>query len=145
MANIFDMMPRFSYSRDLHAHLKGLDITCNSYSAGTTIYGYVLMIMLIVSPIIMVNFYYGIFNRPKFANSWVWLLNVLIASAITFSCAFIQSSSDFKHNRYCSQLHFNTMDCILFGFTAATYTVFACLLISFIIKWKSLNNKKIPA
>lgn len=137
-------MPRFSYSRDLHAHLKGMDITCNTYSSGTTIYGYVAIMLLIVAPIITINFYYGIFNRPKFASIWVWLLNVIVASIIIFCCAFMQPTSDLRHSRYCKDLNFSTTDCMLFGFTAATYTLIACILVSLAIKWWSLNNKKIP-
>jgi hypothetical protein len=143
MPQIFDKFPRISYSSDLHQHLKGLDLKCESYG-GTNIYAWVTFWILLISLILAINYYYVLFNRPKMAKWWVWLINMLMGGIITFFMAYLRANADLNHSNYCKELHFNSADCLLFGLTAFTYTSFLFFIFSMIIKWKSLNNKKIP-
>jgi hypothetical protein len=143
MATFFDKMLRFNYSKDLHEHLKGLDISCSDFTASST-YSFITIIVVILIPIVMLNYYYGIFNRPKLSSFLTWLLNILLCGTIVFIVSMVRTTGDLNSKNYCQDLHFSTVDCMLFGFTAATYAVILSILISLIIKWWSLNNKKIP-
>lgn len=143
MANIFDRAIRLAYSGDLHKHLKGLDPSTCDYS-GTSIYTWTIFIMIPTSLFIILNFYYGFFNRPKFSNRAVWALNVLLACLITFLSAYLRPDGDLRNNNYCESLRFNYVDCALFGFTAAMYSLVLCVTLSFLMKWWSLHNKKNP-
>ncbi len=143
MSTIFDKLLRFAYAKDLHEHLKGYNITCDDYTASST-YGYITTVIFVAAPILMLNYYYGIFNRPKLSSIGTWLLNILGGGAIVFGIAMTKSIGDLKSKNYCQELKFGSTDCILFGATAATYMVLACIIVSVVVKWWSLNNKKIP-
>jgi hypothetical protein len=143
MATFFDKMLRFSYSKDLHDHLKGLDITCQDYTAEST-YSYITILILVFVPIVMINYYYGIFNRPRLSSFLTWMLNILFCGAVVFIASIVRSTGDLNSKNYCQDLRFSSTDCMLFGFTAATYAILLSILISLFIKWWSLCNKKIP-
>ncbi len=144
MAQFFDKVFRSSYSSDLHQHLKGLDIARGESYSGTNIYAWITIWIFMLSLVLMINFYYGLFDRPKFSNFWAWLLNLLASASSIFVMAFLRSTNDLKHANYYKELHFNSADCMLFAFTATSYSVFFCIIFSLLMKWWSLNNKKVP-
>jgi hypothetical protein len=142
--SFWDKVPRFDYARDLHIHLKGWASDCNSGYVGQNVYQSVFLVLLVLAGIFAANFYFGVFNRPKFSRRRVWLLNMLTVSTLVFIWAYIMSSSGMHDGRHCADLHFNGGDCMLFAFTAAIYTALFFTAYSFLIKWFSLNNKRVP-
>jgi hypothetical protein len=145
MPHFFDKLPRLGYASDLHKHLKGLDPNsfCESYT-GTDIYTWISIWMMGVSLILIINFYYGLLNRPKCSKFIYWLLNILATGTIIFGLAYTRVNDDLNNHNYCEELSFGATDCMLFGMTAAVYAIILSIIISFIIKWGSLHNKKIP-
>jgi len=141
--SFFDSLLRFSYSRDLHQHLKGLALDCEGYT-GTAIYQVVSLVLISVSFLIMLNYYYGLFNHPRHTHRWVWLINVLVACGIIGTVAYVMSSRGLPEEMHCKDIHFSGMDCMLFAFTAMVYTFLVCFVFSMIFKWKSVANKKVP-
>ncbi|RYG23787.1 MAG: hypothetical protein EOO01_43985 [Chitinophagaceae bacterium] len=141
--SFFDLVPRFAYSKDLHDHLKGLSVSCESYS-GQSVYQIVSLAILGLSTISIINYYYGIFNRPSFSRAKTWGLNVFLVSSIIGTLAFSMASAGLAEGAHCSYLHFYRADCILFGLTAFAYNVLYCFLLSTSVKWLSVNNKKVP-
>jgi hypothetical protein len=140
----WDKIFRFDYAKDLHAHLKGWAIDCNSGYTRQSIYQSVSVVMIVLVLLGTLNYYYGFFNRPRFSKTSFWLLNMLCISIIIFVMAYIMSSSGLHDGNHCPDLHFYSTDCMLFGFTAVIYTIIFYVVASLIVKWFSLNNKKVP-
>lgn len=141
--SFFDSILRFSYSRDLHQHLKGLSVDCTGYT-GTAVYQLVSLTLLAVSLVIMLNYYYGLFNHPRHTRRWVWLVNILVACGIVGIVAYFMSSAGLNEERHCKDIHFTAMDCLLFAATSMLYTFIVCFIWSMLFKWASVANKKIP-
>ena len=141
--SFFDSILRFSYSSDLHQHLKGLSTDCQNYT-GTAVYQLVSLTLLAVSFLIVLNYYYGLFNHPKHTHRWVWLLNVLVACGIVGTAAYFMAAAGLPEEKHCPDIHFTKMDCALFAATSMLYTFIVCLIFSLIFKWKSVANKKVP-
>jgi len=59
-----------------------------------------------------------------------------------FFMSYLKANGDLQHNNFCKELHFSSIDCMLFAFTTAIYTLIACLIFSAVLKWKSRHNKK---
>lgn len=140
---LFEALGLYSTQNGLGEHLRGLNLTCEDYT-GQSIYNTVFICLLSVNSIIIINYYYGIFNRRPFNRWWWWLINVLAGSIALFVIAFMYSNNDLESGNYCKDLIMSTSDCSGFGFTAATYSVAWSCLLSLIIKWKSSINKKVP-
>ena len=141
--SFFDSILRFSYSRDLHQHLKGLSVDCAGYNSNS-VYQIISLTLLAVSFLIMLNYYYGIFNHPRHTRMWVWLINILVACGITGTVAYFMAAGGLPEERHCKDIHFTSMDCVLFSATAMLYTFLVCFIFSLLFKWKSVANKKIP-
>lgn len=141
--SFFDSILRFNYSRGLHQQLKGLSLDCNGYN-GSSAYQLVSLTLLITAGVLALNYYYGLFNRPRFARFWIWFLNLLVACGIVGTVAYMQAYSPLQTGRFCPELRFSGMDCLLFSLTAMVYTALVFLLFSALIKWKSVSNKKVP-
>ena len=141
LCNVFGL-----YGQGLHEHLMGIDKDCNytEASASQSIYILVFFCLLIINSLIMVNYYYGSFNRPKFSKIIYWLLNVLLGSIFLFAIAFFYTNNDLEAENFCDQLIIYRADCIGFGITVAIYSIVWSLIFSVIIKFSSKNNKKIP-
>ncbi|WP_162902990.1 hypothetical protein [Taibaiella koreensis] len=131
------------YGGDLHDQLQGLDTNCEDYT-GSHIYQIVGIVQLIVSLLVMLNFYYGLFNHPRFTYRRVWLVNVLTACFITGGFAYWSAVRYLPAEKHCADLHFTALDCLGFAFTAMLYTALFCFIASLLLKWKSITNKKIP-
>jgi len=140
---MFDSMIRFGYSNDLHDHLKGLDVECNDFTA-TSIYQIVFWIIIGSGLLIMINFYRGLFHRPKFTSKIVWLLHLLVVATIAFVYSYFRSMADLNSGNFCQDLHFSGSDCLLFALTAACYAFLFCLIISLVLKFLSIHHRKIP-
>lgn len=141
--SFFDHVFRLGYSRDLHQQLKGLSSDCASYSGGA-VYQITGIIMITVSLLLMLNYYYGLFNNPRFTHRRVWLINILVACVLTGGFAYFHATTFLPEEKHCPDIHFSVLDCALFGFTTALYTALTCILFSMIFKWKSIANKKVP-
>ena len=96
--SFFDSILRFSYSRDLHQHLKGLSVDCTGYT-GNSAYQVVSLAMLVISLLVMINYYYGLFNHPRHTRRWVWLINVLVACGITGAIAYVLGTAGLPARR----------------------------------------------
>jgi hypothetical protein len=141
--SFFDSILRFSYSRDLHQHLKGLSVDCTGYT-GNSVYQFVSLVLLATGLLIMINYYYGLFNHPRYTRTWFWLLNVLIACGITGTAAYFMAAAGLPEEQHCKDIHFSSMDCLLFAATAMLYSFLMCIIYSLLLKWKSVANKKVP-
>ncbi len=141
--NIFDSFLRFSYSRDLDEHLKGLSLDGDSYSS-QSVYQIVSLIVISLSIVSVLNYYFGFFNRPTFSRILSWVLNVVGVSVIVGIISYSMAASGVPDGAHCSYLHFFKTDCLLFALTAYTYTTVLCIILSTTFKWFSENNKKVP-
>jgi hypothetical protein len=141
--SFFDSILRFSYSRDLHQHLKGLSLDCQGYT-GNAIYQTVSLTLLALSFLLMLNYYYGLFNHPRHTRRWAWLINILAACGIAGAVAYFMAAAGLPEDMHCKDIHFTRMDCMLFAATAMLYTFLVCFIFSMLFKWKSVANKKIP-
>lgn len=142
VATIFESFNLYS-AEGLGPHLSGLSTDCSSLS-NQSIYNIIFICILTLNTIIMINYYYGFFNRVKFTNLLTWFLNLIIGSGIVFLIAYFYANNDFETNNFCQNLTITHSDCIGFGLTAFIYSILWSLIVSFIIKWKSSNNKKVP-
>lgn len=141
--SFFDHLIPLGYSDGLHQQLKGRAVDCNGYS-GNTAYPLISIVMLSVSLIVMLNYYYGLFNNPRFTHRRVWLLNIVVASCMVGFFAYFRAARYLPEGKHCETIHFTVMDCMLFAFTAMIYTALTCILFSLLLKWKSISNKKVP-
>jgi len=150
LASIFEIFGFYSTSNGginppgLGEHLLGLTIECAPPSGGLSIYFIVFLCIVTLNTIIILNYYYGFFNRVKFTNLLTWFLNIMISSGIIFLIAYLYANNDFETKNYCQTLTITKSDCVGFGLSAFIYAIIWSLIISFIIKWKSSNNKKVP-
>jgi hypothetical protein len=142
--SFFNHLPKLGYSRDLHKHLRGLSVTtCDSYN-GDAVYQITSIVIIIVSLLLMANYYYGLFNNPRYTRRRIWLIHLFVAATISGTFAYHRAANGLPQGRHCDQISFSVLDCALFGFTAAIYTCLLCFLFSLLLKWKSIANKKIP-
>jgi uncharacterized membrane protein YbhN (UPF0104 family) len=141
--SIFESFGFYSSANGLGEHLKGLDVKCSDYT-NQSIYNIIIICIFLISSLLIVNYYYGLFNRPNFTNRLTWILHVLISSLIIFVISFLYAYNDYSTGNYCKELSMTSNDCIGFGFATAIFSTLWCIIFSMIIKWKSNNNKKIP-
>lgn len=141
--SFFDRLFYLGYSRDLHQQLKGHAINDSGYS-GVAAYSVVSIVLLVVSLIVILNYYYGLFNNPRFTHRRVWLLNIVVASCTVGFFAYFQATGYLPEDKHYVDFRFSHLDCMLFAFTAMIYTAFTCIFFSLLFKWKSISNKKIP-
>lgn len=140
---LFETLGLYSTQNGLAEHLRGMNLKCEDYT-GQSIYNIVFICLVSINSIIIINYYYGIFNRRPFNRWWWWLINVLAGSVILFFIGFMYPNNDLESGNYCKDLVMSTADCSGFGFTASIYSFIWCCLLSMIIKWKSSVNKKVP-
>lgn len=140
--NFFDHLVRLGYSHDLHEQLKGLDM--EGETNGNSIYQLTGFLIIGISLLTMLNYYYGLFNNPRFTHRRTWLLNLLVPSTAIGLFAYFQAARYLPEDKHYSELHFSITDCALFGVNEMLLCMIACLLWSLLLKWKSVANKKIP-
>jgi hypothetical protein len=143
LPGLFEAIGLYSTSGGLGEHLRGFDIDCQTMSRQST-YSIVFLFMIFVNAVIMLNYYYGLLNRNPFNKFGWWLMNVLTGAFIIYIIAWLQPHRDLMNGNYCKDLNFHSVDCMGFGLTAAIYSVTWSVLLSLLIKWKSIVNKKIP-
>lgn len=143
LISLFESLGLYSSSNGLGDHLRGLDVECNDY-VNQSIYNLVFLCVFLINGFILLNYYYGLFNRVKFTNLFTWLINISIGALILFLISFIYTNNDFISGNYCQDLSITTEDCIGFGLVSAIFSILWSLIFSFIIKWWSINNKKVP-
>ena len=142
--SIWDKIFRFDYSKDLHIHLKGWAVDCNSGYTRQSAYQTICLLILVITAVGALNYYRGYFNKPRFSKLWFWLLNLIVLAGIVFTSAYVISAAGIKEGSHCPDLHFYSTDCILFGLTAVIYTALLFFGFSLMIKWWSLNNNRVP-
>jgi len=143
LINIFEALGLYSSKNGLGEHLRGLDIKCNDYT-GQSIYAIVFGCLFVINFLIIVNYYYGLFNRIPFNRWWWWLIQVLAGSLISSVIAFMYPYNDLSTGSYCKDLQMTNSDCFGFAVTVFIYSIIWCLILSAAIKWKSSVNKKVP-
>lgn len=143
LITIFESLGLYSTQNGLAEHLRGLDLKGQDYSDQSK-YSMVFLSLFLINILIIVNYYYGLFNRIPFNKFLWWLLNVIVGSLILFSIAFLYSNNDLETGNYYSQLSITTSDCVGFGLTTAIFSFLFSCIISIMIKWKSSVNKKVP-
>ncbi|MDI9358306.1 MAG: hypothetical protein QM528_05125 [Phycisphaerales bacterium] len=133
------------YSTSLSEHLRGFNIQCNGYT-GPNIYLFVLILFFIVNTAIVINYYYGLFNHPKFTKRINWAFGVLLSSLIMFAIAWNYPYQDIQNHQVCKTLlpNISGWDCFGFGLTAFIWSLIYCTALSFFIKSGSTSNKRIP-
>ena len=141
--NFFDRLFRLGYSSGLHKQLKGLSDDGNGYT-GTPVYQVTGIVLIVVSLIVMLNYYYGLFNNPRFTHRRIWLVNILAAAGIAGFFAYFRAAAYLPKEKHSAEIHFSALDCTLFAFTVMIYTTVICIILSLLFKWKSIANKKVP-
>lgn len=142
--SFFDKLFKLGYSSGLHEHLKGQAVDCSDDYHAASVYQATGFAILGISLLLMLNFYYGLFNNPRFTHRRTWLLNILVACGIIGFVSYFSAASGLAEGKHCADLQFTLSDCMLFAFTEMIYTAIVCLIVSLLIKWKSVSNKKIP-
>jgi hypothetical protein len=143
LPGLFEAIGLYSTSGGLGDHLRGMGIDCHDFSRQSA-YHMVFLVMIFADIIIMLNYYYGLLNRYPFNKVVWWLVNVLAGALTIYLIAYLGPHKDLVNSDYCEQLVFHESDCMGFGFTAAIYSVIWSVLLSPLLKWKSIVNKKIP-
>lgn len=143
LISIFEGLGLYSTQYGLGEHLRGLDLECNDYTRQST-YGMIFIYLFAINSIIIINYYYGFFNKVPWNRWWKWLINIIVGAIVIFVIAFMYCNNDITTGNYCKQLVIGTSDCIGFGLTAAIYSLIWSCILSFIIKWKSSINRKVP-
>jgi len=143
LITLFESFDLYSTQNGLSEHLRGLDINGTAYT-DQSIYSMVFLSLFIVNSLIVINYYYGVFNRIPFNRVIWWLVNVIIGSIILFFVAYLYANNDFSTGNIYSELSVTSSDCVGFGITSAIYSILWCTFLSTIIKWKSSVNKKVP-
>ena len=141
---LFESLGLYSAQDGLGEHLRGLAVNCRDGYTGQSIYNVVFIYLFVINFVIIVNYYYGLFNRRPFNRWWWWLINVLAGAVILYVIAFIYPDNDLATGNYCPTLKMKTADCMGFGLTAAIWSAVFAVLLSVIIKWGSGVNKKVP-
>lgn len=140
---LFESLGLYSSASGLGEHLRGLDVQCTDFT-NQSIYNIVFLCIFIINLLIVLNYYYGVFNRVNFTNFLSWFLNILSGSLIIFFIAFLYANNDFVTGNFCPDLSISSADCVGFGVTAAIFSLVWSFILSVCIKWKSSNNKKVP-
>lgn len=143
LVTIFESLGLYSAANGLGDHLRGLDIKCEDY-INQSVYNVVFLCLIIINSLVVINYYYGLFNRVNFTNFLSWLINVLVGSLFLFFIGYLYANNDFSTGNYCQELSITHSDCIGFGLTASIFSILWSLILSMVIKWKSSNNKKVP-
>lgn len=140
---LFELLGLYSAAGGLGEHLQGLGMDCSELN-GRSLYNLVFIYLFVVNSLIILNYYYGIFNRRPFNRLGWWFLNTLAGAVILFTIAFVYPYNDLSTGNYCSQLSITEEDCFGFGLTAAIFSFLWSCILSVLIKWKSSVNKKVP-
>ena len=143
IAPLFESLGLYSTNNGLGEHLKGMGLDCNDYSRQST-YNLIALYLIVINSLIIINYYYGLFNRIPFNRLQAWLINVLMGAIILLVIAWSYPHQDLTAGAYCKDLKINSSDCAGFAITAAIYSVLWSFLLSMAIKWKSPINKKLP-
>jgi magnesium-transporting ATPase (P-type) len=143
LITIFEALGLYSAQNGLGEHLRGLDLECNEYSR-QSIYNIIFICLFGINTILVINYYYGIFNRRPFNRWWWWLFNCLAGAVAVFAIALIYTNNDLSTANYCKDLQMTGADCVGFAITAAIFSFAWCIILTFLIKWKSSINRKVP-
>ena len=125
LIGFFEALNLYSSQNGLGEHLQGLDVQCNDYTR-QSIYNMVFIWLFTVNSLVIINYYYGLFNRRPFNRWWWWLINALAGSVVVFGAAFMYSDNDLSTGNYCKDLQMSEGDCLGFGLTAAIFSFFWC-------------------
>ena len=95
-------------------------------------------VLLLLSVLVTLNFYLGLFNQHRWSSKFVWLINYIVA-AIAF---FIYSNFKIQHAIALAKLPTS----LAFNFNLTSVIYFTCLyiILSIILKYFSSSNSKIP-
>lgn len=142
LIGLFESLGLYSDQNGLGDHLRGLDLQCLDYSQ-QSIYSVLFLYLFAINSLIIINYYYGLFNRVPM-NKWGWwFVNVLIGAFALFCIAYFNTKNDLDPINYCKNLKITLGDCYGFGATAAIYSFLYCIILSYIIKWRSNVNKTV--
>jgi len=141
---LFESLGLYSAQNGLGEHLRGLAINCRDGYTGQSIYNLVFLYLFAINTLLVLNYYYGLFNRRPFNRWWWWLINVLTGAVVLYIIAFIYPDNDLATHNYCASLRITSSDCSGFALTAAIFSFVWCLILSLVIKWTSSVNKKVP-
>ncbi|MGN7986144.1 hypothetical protein ACTJKC_02330 [Pedobacter sp. 22226] len=118
----------FGYQTDLGTHLRGWDITCDSFS-GSNLYLEIFLVMIAIS-FGLFALMYLIIDRftARFSSKLSWWITALVGAIMNFGIAFSLPTTIDR----CDQLNFGRTDLMLFG-TANAFWGLVCfaLLTSF--------------
>lgn len=143
LISLFEALGLYSTQNGLSEHLRGLDLECNDYIR-QSVYGVIFIYLFAINTLIVINYYYGLFNKVPWNMWWKWLINILVGAVIVFVIAYMYSNNDLSTGNYCKELNMTASDCIGFGITAAIYSLVWSCILSLLIKWKSSINRKVP-
>ena len=113
------------------------DVNLDNYLYAT-VPGYLRigLVLLISSFIISALFYYLV--APVRKQTLLWFLFSLANAVINFGYALYYTLTPLINNEIEPDLQWTSLDCIFFGVTNVIWSFVAFVLISFIIKWKSI-------
>jgi hypothetical protein len=143
LITIFESLNLYSVQGGLAEHLRGMNLEGEAFSR-QSIYNMVFLALFLINSIIIVNYYYGLFNRIPFNRTIWWIINVFFGALIMFLIAFLYSNNDFESGNFYPDLNITTSDCVGFGITTSIFSLLWSTLLSVLIKWNSSVNKKVP-
>ena len=124
---------------DLGDHLRGLDIICEGYGA-TSWYTYIGSAMVTLTLLSYATQYHFI-DSNRYSGRLHLFITSIILMVINFLIAFSIPFNALQTSNYCSELNFNSANCIGFGISNALWSFILFAIITS-LPWprsKSIN------
>jgi hypothetical protein len=126
------------YSADLEKHVNGEVGTSGALN------DFLLPWIGCVSAAIILNYYFGIFNRAGFNTLVTWFLNIIAACLFSGIWAYYNLSKDINAGFIVKELNIADSDPLKYATAFFIFTLLFSVLLSLLVKWFSKVNKKIP-
>ncbi len=139
---------------NLDYYLWGYEPATESFS-GTNMYNIIGLILIVVSLLMMITFYY-IINHPR-SKWWHWVIALAINSVLGLFIAYGIVSSKYTNGYIPQDLmyqldengnvvtqHIYLLDCWGFGFGSAIVAALFFIAFTFMFKWWSSGAKHVP-
>lgn len=141
----FYYIPGLRPSNNLEQHLMGIDRVelTNGYTHPNE-FIYMALWIIGLNLVAFGNYYYGLFNRPG-ANkrSW-WGGHVLVVAGLVYLIAFMKGYNMVHSGDINAAMPFSESDSHAFATESALLSVLVSIILTFILKWGSRNNRYVP-
>lgn len=110
----------------------------------TNYYLIVALIVVGLNVTVLLNYYYGTFNRYPWNKLGVWALHVLVIAFLAGMAAFSFPYNKLRANNINQDYPYTLNDCLTFAAETAIWSVIISVVLSFFLKRKSTMNRYIP-